>query len=84
MAAIVSRLTTAARSLENADPQKKLGRTDSEERPGESKDSFARNTVFEESLHPFLMSSVTSDERCGCRGVNTLKRETGYDNIASI
>jgi len=64
-------------------PQK-LRRTDSEEKAGESKDSFAWNTVFEESLHPFSMSSVTSEECCDCRGVNTLKRETRYDNVTSI
>ncbi len=83
MAAIASRLTTAARSLENADRQT-IRRTDSDERAGESKNSYARNKIFEESLHPFSMSSVTLDERCGCRGVNTLNRETGDDNVTSI
>ena len=87
MAAIVSRLTTAARSLENADRQtirQTIRRTDSDERAGESKNSYARNKIIEESLHPFSMSSVTLDERGGCRGVNTLKRETGDDNVTSI
>ncbi len=83
MAAIVSRLTTAARSLENADRQT-IRQTDSDERAGESKNSYARNKIIEESLHPFSMSSVTLDERGGCRGVNTLKRETGDDNVTSI
>ena len=63
---------------------KTFRRADSEEKAGESKDSIARNTVFAESLHPFSMSSVTSDERCGCRGVSTLKRETGNDDFTSI
>jgi hypothetical protein len=56
MAAIVSRLTTAARSLENADP-KTIRRTDSEEKAGESKDSiagirFLKNLCIHSQCHP--------------------------------
>ena len=40
--------------------------------------------VFEESLHPFCRSFVTSDECRGGRDANTLKQETRHDNIASI
>jgi hypothetical protein len=68
--AIANHLTTAVRNRENADPQTPQNGF-REWSPGV--ESFVCEVFFEKSLHPFSISSVTSDERCGCRGVNTLK-----------